>query len=522
MAKNELFLNTVPDTKDIWEEIGGNYENAEQSINELVDNALSNILCNNPEQKMIQITLEETNDLDQAIIITIEDSGLGIENAEAALTLGKVGSDSVLNEHGFGLIQALSAANKNNDAWDIYKRSFENREKKEVMHIMAPYVMGKQPYEIISETRWPGHKWGNTFVRVRCDFRLFLNLSPVEVSVRSSLKFDFDTVADRVFEDLGYTYSTLLLEKRVEMNLVLKHVNGTREEHKITPLVPIWIQKFELFNESLHLTCNFGQIEKLPSRIPFNNKTSSRYYKTNLFSSGVEIRINGRAMEYNKFEEIFGKKNDHHYNSLLVQVDIVSDNREYLPETRTTKNGFRVGDERLASIYKWIKRSISPNAKTVVKPISVTEKDEKKKLAEILEEQYYSKQELELGTNEEITTREACVFKSILAKDFPQIDLLVKQDGKVTVIEAKKEAAKPLDLYQLLMYCDGYFSDNGKMPDEAIIVAKEFPDGIRRIAGYLNNRYKELYPEIACKYWNEYKENFEESLIEEKKLRMKY
>ena len=171
-----MYLNTTPNSNDMWKEFGGNYETAEQSMNELVDNSISNILGHNTERKKIEITLEETNDIDQAIIITIEDSGLGIKNAEEALTIGKVGSDSVLNEHGFGLIQALAAANKENDAWEIYNRTPENKANNEIMHIMAPYIIGKQLYKMEPDSEWPGHEWGSTFLRVRCNFKLFQNL----------------------------------------------------------------------------------------------------------------------------------------------------------------------------------------------------------------------------------------------------------------------------------------------------------------------------------------------------------
>ena len=94
MEHNKMYLNTTPDSNDIWKELGGNYENAEQTINELVDNAVSNLIGNAVKSKKIQITLEETNDIDQAINRFIEDSGLGITNAEQAFTLGKAGTDS--------------------------------------------------------------------------------------------------------------------------------------------------------------------------------------------------------------------------------------------------------------------------------------------------------------------------------------------------------------------------------------------------------------------------------------------
>ena len=110
----------------------------------------------------------------------------------------------------------------------------------------------------------------------------------------------------------------------------------------------------------------------------------------------------------------------------------------------------------------------------------------------------------------------------MLKSTFPKIDLIVEKDNEVTVIEAKKEIATCKDIYQLVMYCEGYFFDNGQWPDKAILIAKEFPEGVRGIIERRNKMFGDMYPAFECKYWNEYRENFEECLIEEKKLKVKY
>ena len=104
------------------------------------------------------------------------------------------------------------------------------------------------------------------------------------------------------------------------MILVIKRYNGSRVEHKITPILPVWKEVVKNCNNNLNLVLTYGQIERLPERIRFNNDTSSRYYKANLTSSGVELRINGRAMEYNKFEEIFGIKN---HPQIMIQMTFI-------------------------------------------------------------------------------------------------------------------------------------------------------------------------------------------------------
>lgn len=522
MDQKEFFLENMPESNNIWKEIGGNYETAEQSINELVDNAISNILGRKSEIKKIEITLEETNDVDQSILISIEDSGLGIENPTQAFTLGAVGSDSVFNEHGFGWKQALSAANPENDAWEMFIRNLTDIPENKIMYIKAPFIIGKQKYELVSNKKYPGHSWGNTYIKVKCNYTLFKNLIDAEASIRSDLKFDFDSVADRIYEDLGFTYSELLEKNDINLKLTLKHFNKTIETHEVTPLKPIWKGSVLSFtNNELHFDCTQGSMEALPDRIPFNNKSSNRYYKQNITSSGVEIRINGRCVEYNIFEEIYGTKNHPTFNDYLIQININSNNRDDLPSTRTTKNGFRIGDKQLAKIYSWLRKNLRPTKKGLIKPITVTETEQKKKLAEIIEKKYYDGKELELSTDIGITQREVPLFTSMLKSGYPKADIIVTTKDKITIIEAKKEEASCKDIWQLKMYCDGYFIDHGKMPDSAILVANNFPEPIRRIISYFNVNDKH-YPEITYKYWNEYMENFEDVIRDEKKLKLKY
>lgn len=523
MSQREIFLDNMPVSNDIWKQIGGNYETAEQSINELVDNSISNILGKNSQNRKIEITLEETNDIDQSIYITIEDSGMGIENPDKTFTLGAIGTDSVFNEHGFGWKQALSAANPENDAWEMFFRNVPTLFENQVMYIKAPYVIGKQKYELLSLKKYPGHSWENTFIKVRCNFLLFRNLIDAEASVRNDIKFDFDTVADRIYEDLGFTYSEVLETYKIKLILTLKHSNGTEEHHEVFPLKPMYkgsVLKFS--NEELHFECTQGAMEALPPRKAFNNKSSDRYYKQNITSSGVEVRINGRVVEHNLFEEIYGTKNHPTFNDWLIQVNIVSNNRADLPCTKTTKNGFRVGDEQLSKIYGWLRKNVRPTKQGLIKPIVISETEQKKKLAEIIEKDYFTDKELDLDTPPKITQREVPVFTSVLKAGYPKCDLIVNTNEKVSIIEAKKNDASIPDIYQLMMYCDGYCFDHNKMPDEAIIVANEFSEPFRRVISLLNERNKGKYPPFVWKYWNEYMENFEEVLRDEKKLKLKY
>ena len=154
-----------------------------------------------------------------------------------------------------------------------------------------------------------------------------------------------------------------------------------------------------------------------------------------------------------------------------------------------------------------------------IKPIKISEIEKKKKLARLIQNGYVIEYGFTLNPAGEVAVREYPVFKQILKKECPRVNIFVDDHETKSIIEAKKETASIIDIYQLLMYCDGYCLDNDKMPDEAILVAKGFPEGLKRVVEYLNKKNIGSYPIIRCKYWDDYQENFDENIIEEKKLK---
>ena len=108
----------TPDPQEIWESIGGHFDNFTQLICEFVDNSLSNFRTK-PKGKTVPnviITLEEAKDI---VSVTIEDEGEGIDNFDDAMKLGKKNNSqksTQLNEHGFGMKHALASANPQNES----------------------------------------------------------------------------------------------------------------------------------------------------------------------------------------------------------------------------------------------------------------------------------------------------------------------------------------------------------------------------------------------------------------------
>ena len=69
----------------------------------------------------------------------------------------------------------------------------------------------------------------------------------------------------------------------------------------------------------------------------------------------------------------------------------------------------------------------------------------------------------------------------------PVVDLFCEnENGKIILIELKKDELKVLDVYQLLMYHDGYVYDKDKSPDETWLIAEKKPKWAASLLEYIN------------------------------------
>lgn len=123
--ETKIGINNQPSASELWDGIGGHFDSLGQIINEFLDNSISNFAANVQTSRNIIVGLREL--ADDRVKITVEDTGTGIKDLDAAFTLGnQTAGETPLNEHGFGLKHALASANPANDAWAIYTRTKED------------------------------------------------------------------------------------------------------------------------------------------------------------------------------------------------------------------------------------------------------------------------------------------------------------------------------------------------------------------------------------------------------------
>lgn len=202
---------------------------------------------------------------------------------------------------------------------------------------------------------------------------------------------------------------------------------------------------------------------------------SVKYYKRNMSSSGIEIRVNGRLLMGNLFKEIWGLENHPSYNHFLGQINIISDILDRLPKTKTSKNSIRKDDPKLAKLIQWVRNIYPSPEKKLTNAIS--EREFIQKLADLKEKH--------IRTDTKRIETDFTVYRNIGSP--VMVDLYLFDGNDVVLYEAKKNTADVKDFYQLLMYWDGLVSDGG-IPTEGILLAPDFSDGVINVINSFNSK----------------------------------
>ena len=313
----DTVLDNTPSGFALFQAIGGHYTSPAQAIEELVDNAISAIKANGGSGKVI-LCLTDGGDY---VDISVCDSGTGISDLGAALTIsGCGGAQTPLNEHGCGLKNALSYLCEEVEVWLLESRTKEDAAADRYRCVSAPYAA------IDRKMRAKVHQ-GNgailfetgTTVRVRCGKEKLECLKPAT----KRAKADFRQLCGYLKEELAYTYAAILAEGRITIGIICREQSAHESCHRLEALEPLWeTDPIELPETpadfgggKLTVRCRYGTIEA--------DKENATYYKGNMASSGLEIRINGRCIERGLYSKVFGKALHPSCNRFLAQIDLL-------------------------------------------------------------------------------------------------------------------------------------------------------------------------------------------------------
>jgi hypothetical protein len=460
-----MAIDTTPIAHDLWEGIGGHFDSLTQVLAEFVDNAAANFRGHGPPLKNVFVSIREDED---AVRVSVEDTGIGIQDLEVAFRLGdRSRQDSPLSAHGFGLKHALATADPENANWRVATRTEEDLQRGAYRELRAPYSFQMDVAEEPTQA-WPGqHNGTGTYVEFFCSRRLFDSITLGVPGAQG-----FDRTIEYLVEDLGFIYCDIMMDG---------FLNIAVNSRPVATVEPVWEENYPpghnfvdhpfscLHGRTIHIEYHFGEMR---------DGQYLRRYRRNLRESGVELRLNGRAIEHGLFAEIWGLEKHGDYNHFLAKINLQDDDISVLPKTRTSKNGFREGDPVLGELFDWI-RTVMPEP-----PRELTSRSSEKRLVEQLMDILNSV----LPAADKIVTDEKRVFST--TGNPPRADIYVYDGHEVTIYEAKKDTANVQDLYQLLMDWDGLVHD-GITPGRGILIASQFAPGVDAIMSMLNARHDE-------------------------------
>lgn len=466
---NRFPISNIPDGDLLWLGTGSNFDNLSQIMNEFLDDSLSIYRAVPGFIKTVVITIMDNGEGND-VNIRIEDAGVGISDLNAAFTLAGIGRQrTYLNEHGFGLKNALSCANPTNDDWRVITRTPEDAFYDRCKVVSAPYRIGGG--EFCGEYRkgWDG-VLGNTgtIFEFRCAYGVFCS---VINSVKEPKQRSFESVIDTLAEDLGFTYAGAIQNEEFHIQLLCPTISP--EPRIVTPVVPTWDNDYDnkvgdcslnLGDGDVKVHYEYGRISTSP--------TNRKHYVGNMDSSGAEIAINGRVIEYNIFKDIWKAERHPSQNHFLLQIDLKTDKPERLPKTRCTKNGFRQGDEKLEALYSWIRHMVPEPTKE----ISLTHSE-----SELFDQlARYKNAHIR---EDKCVKREFPVYKAYGER--LKVDLYVAENNYTTIYEGKRINSTPKDVYQLRMYWDGCCVD-GIKPNKGILLASNHPSSVTKMIALMN------------------------------------
>ena len=461
----DTVLDNTPSGFALFQAIGGHYTSPAQAIEELVDNAISSIKANGGSGEVI-LRLTDGGDY---VDISIYDSGTGISDLGAALTIsGRGGAQTPLNEHGCGLKNALSYLSEEAELWLLESRTKEDAAADRYRCVSAPYAaidrrMRARVHQgsgaILFET--------GTTVRVRCGKEKLECLKPAT----KRAKADFRQLCGYLEEELAYTYATILAEGRITIGVICREQNAPESFHQLEALEPLWEEDPVELPETaadfgggeVTVRCCYGTIEA--------DKENATYYKGNMASSGLEIRINGRCIERGLYSKVFGKALHPSCNRFLAQIDLRGEDSTAFPATETTKNAFVEGDARTQALFRWIRANVR-------QPETSRESLESRLVGKLAEKKAAESDTLRIG-------REEGTYRMIGLQG--KIDLLVSKTGGMTIYEAKAKNTKAEDLYQLRLYTDGCAMD-GVPAKESVLIGARHPREVCSLAEQLNSQ----------------------------------
>jgi hypothetical protein len=445
-----------------------------QCIGELVDNAIA---AARPPKFAIEVVLESDSQYPDKVVVTIADQGKGmnLETLSKALQVGESATtENRLNEHGFGMKNALATMSGGSGAWDLWSCAEEG----DVLHVCGPF---RKNMEIEDVDSFPPDVPGvdvSTVVRTRVKLA-FLQT----VQGRGAPGKGLESLGDWLVEHLGVMYRGFLMQDPVttdDAGSIYVTMGAGSNRVRVPPVqVPMATSETKYIDVSLgghqeHLEYRFGTLDDVKRKTAVRNKPVRYYYQGNQQTQGIDIRLGKRVIATRQMESIWNDgttciARHNSYNDFVGEL-IIPDLPRGVLTTTSNKTDFDLTDPGWKTIFDELNSSRPPKNQR-----EHSEEDLKRKWME----------RIKASDPDDLVSDEKHVWPP-----GARIDVFRKKHGsnKVIIYELKVGSAQPGHLYQLKMYWDGLLMQNEEdFPDEAILLVEDFTTSLEEMATQMND-----------------------------------
>lgn len=445
-----------------------------QGICELCDDALAAAL---PGEKA-RVCVALAPDADKHYIhLAVADWGRGMELSALtnALQLGSTPqSDDRLNEHGYGLNNALACLSGGTGSWCIYTRSQP-----------GPYFKVSGPFDLKMTVKTSDSidlpaslnlKWPDlsTVVYVRVPMSIARTLQRQGNRKLS----DLATLRIWLIEHLGVAYRGYLELDPATLEPSAKIAVTIGESSLLVPSVQVPMMmarteklEVELGGQVVRVTYVHGILDKFKQEHLVQGGKARYYYQCSQPTQGIDIRLGKRVIATAQLGEIWHKENGspicrhNSYNDFVGELILPELPRGILA-TLSNKTGIDRNDPDWEMVFEAL--ADFPPQKNAA---ALNEEELKKKWMKILK----------AANPEDDVTSEISVWPT-----GTRVDVVSKgANAKYDIYELKARKAEPQDLYQLRMYWDGLVLE-GIQPTRGVLLTAKYNDAIREMAEQMN------------------------------------
>lgn len=268
-----------------------------QCISELCDNAIA--ATQKQKKFRVDVILKISPENGEYVDIYIADNccGMNLEKLKIALQLGEVpSSDCRLNEHGFGLKNALATLSGGNGPWTLWSKSNDSNT---IFSISGPF---NTTMSIVEVKTFPQDSFLpsdlSTLIKVR------VKLSFIQtVQGRGAPSKDLIKLREWLLEHLGVLYRGFLEQDKVTFeDSGAIYVSIENDTQRVAPVfVPIGNMTtsyvdVEVSGKAYKLEYRYGTLDSVKVETLVRGQRAKYYYQGNIPTQGIDIRLGKRVI----------------------------------------------------------------------------------------------------------------------------------------------------------------------------------------------------------------------------------